>query len=44
LGQNADPLNIQASEESGPENQMTLNVVESNSIQSLLNIEIENLP
>jgi hypothetical protein len=25
LGQNADPLNIQAGAESGPENQMSLN-------------------
>jgi flagellin len=32
---NTDPLNIQAGAESGPENQMSLNVVESTSIQSL---------
>jgi hypothetical protein len=35
LGKNADPLNIQAGAESGPENQMSVNVVESTSIQSL---------
>ena len=35
LGQNTDPLNIQAGAESGPKNQMSLNVLENASIQSL---------
>ncbi|MZH42153.1 MAG: hypothetical protein F3739_00675 [Nitrospinae bacterium] len=35
LGQNADPVNIQAGEGSGPANQINLNVVESTSTQSL---------
>ena len=35
LEQNADPLNIQAGAESGPINQMSLNVVENTSIQSM---------
>ena len=35
LGQNADPINIQAGSGSGPENQISLNVVESTSTQSL---------
>jgi hypothetical protein len=35
LGQNADPLIIQAGAESGPENQMSLNLLEDTSIQSL---------
>jgi flagellin-like hook-associated protein FlgL len=35
LRQNADPLNIQAGAESGPENQMSRNVVESTSTQSM---------
>ena len=35
LGQNADPVNIQAGAGSGPENQISLNVVESTSTQSL---------
>jgi flagellin len=39
LGQNADPVNIQAGSGSGPENQISLNVVESTSTQSL---EIDN--
>ena len=34
-GQNADPLNIQAGPESEPENQISLNVVENTSTQSL---------
>ena len=35
LGQNADPVNIQAGTGSGPDNQISLNVVESTSTQSL---------
>jgi flagellin len=35
LGQNAEPVNIQAGAGSGPENQISLNVVESTSTQSL---------
>jgi len=35
LGQNADPVNIQAGAGSGPANQISLNVVESTSTQSL---------
>ncbi len=35
LGQNADPINIQAGAGSGPDNQISLNVVESTSTQSL---------
>ena len=35
LGQNADPINIQAGSGSGPANQISLNVVESTSTQSL---------
>ncbi len=35
LGQNADPVNIQAGAGSGPDNQINLNVVESTSTQSL---------
>ncbi len=35
LGQNADPVNIQAGIGSGPDNQISLNVVESTSTESL---------
>jgi len=35
LGQNADPVNIQAGAGSGPDNQISLNVVEDTSTQSL---------
>jgi hypothetical protein len=35
LGPNNDPLNIQAGAESGPKNQMSLNVKGNTSIQSL---------
>ncbi len=35
LGQNADPFNIQAGAGSGPDNQISLNIVESASTQSL---------
>lgn len=35
LGQNADPVNIQAGTGSGPDNQISLNVVEDTSTQSL---------
>jgi len=35
LGQNADPVNIQAGIGSGPDNQISLNVVESKSTESL---------
>ena len=35
LGQNADPVNIQAGTGSGPDNQISLNVVESTSTESL---------
>ena len=35
LGKNSDPVNIQAGTGSGPENQISLNVVESTSTESL---------
>ena len=35
LGQNADSVNIQAGTGSGPDNQISLNVVESTSTESL---------
>ena len=35
LGQNADPVNIQTGIGSGPDNQISLNVVESTSTESL---------